>query len=229
MKKLFTPFLFFIMALTAHAHPNDGIISITNLSPQRITIEVDGRRYSDNNSITIGDLATGYHMVKIYGEPPRRNGFIQKPTVIYNKNVYVKPKFYIDIIVNRFGRPLVDEQVMNNSWYNENGQHTQPDANEDIPRAINNETFNALKETISHESFDDSRLTIAKSMIDQNYFTSAQAKQLVQLFVFESNKVQIAKYMYGKTIDKKNYFVVYSAFTFSKSKEELAEYIRNFK
>jgi uncharacterized protein DUF4476 len=229
MKKLFTPFLFFIMALTAHAHSDDGIICITNLSPQRITIEVDGRRYSDNNSITIGDLATGYHMVKIYGESPRRNGFLQKPTIIYNKNVYVKPKFYIDIIVNRFGRALVDEQMMNDSWYNENGQHTQPETNNDIPRAIDDETFTALKQTISRESFDDSRLTIAKSIIDQNYFTAAQAKQLVQLFVFESNKVQIAKYMYGKTIDKKNYFVVYSAFTFSKSKEELAEYIRNFK
>src|SRR5207245_5758646 len=138
-------------------------------------------------------------------------------------NVYLKPKFYVDIIVNRFGRTMYDEQMMNDTWYNENGQHTQPDTNDDIPRAIDDETFTALKQTISRESFDDSRLTIAKSIIDQNYFTSAQAKQLVQLFVFESNKVQIAKYMYGRTIDKKNYFIVYSAFTFSKSKEELAD------
>jgi hypothetical protein len=71
-------------------------------------------------------------------------------------------------------------------------------------------------------------MTTARSIIDEYYFMAAQAKQLVQLFVFESNKLEIAKYLYRKTTDKKNYFIVYTAFTFSKTKEELAEYIRGF-
>ena len=52
---------------------------------------------------------------------------------------------------------------------------------------------------------------------------------MVTLFSFENNKLEIAKYMYGKTLDRKNYFVIYNVFTFSRSKEELAEYIRNYK
>jgi hypothetical protein len=226
MKKLFTLLFFFIVALTAHAQRDEGIISVTNLSVQRITIEVDGRRYTDCNTITFSDLAGGYHQVKIYGE--RQRGAGMKP-VIYDKNMYVRPGFNIDIVINRFGRTLVDEQMMNNSWYNGNDQQTSTNGNDNIPRAVDDQTFAGLKETISRESFDDSKITITKSIVDQNYFTAAQAKQLVQLFAFEGSKMQIAKYMYGRTTDKNNYFVVYSAFTFSKSKEELAEYIRNFK
>lgn len=228
MKKQFTFLLLFSIALTARAHYDDGVISITNLSRQNISIEVDGRKYTNCNSgITIGDVAAGYHMVKIYGE--KRVGKFIRRVIIYNRNTYVKPKYYIDIIINRFGRALTDEQLISNSWYNENENPGRPGNEDRIPVPINDETFSALKETVSGENFDDSRMAIAKSSIDQHYFTANQAKQLAQLFSFEGNKLEIAKCMYAKTIDRKNYFVVYSVFTFSKTKQELAEYIRNFK
>ena len=47
------------------------------------------------------------------------------------------------------------------------------------------------------------------------------------LFTFENNRLEIAKYAYGKTVDKGNYFVVNDAFTFN-SKEKLNEYIREY-
>jgi hypothetical protein len=72
-------------------------------------------------------------------------------------------------------------------------------------------------------------MAIAKVGIDQNFFTSAQAKTLLSIFSFEASKLEISKYMYGKITDPKNYFIVYNVFTFSKSKEELAEYVRTYK
>jgi ABC-type thiamine transport system substrate-binding protein len=94
---------------------------------------------------------------------------------------------------------------------------------------MDDNTFTSFIETVRRESFDDSRMAIVKLGVDQNYFTSAQAKQLVSLFSFESSKLEIAKYIYGKTTDPKNYFIVYNAFSFSKTKEELAEYVRTYK
>jgi hypothetical protein len=178
--------------------------------------------------------------------------------------MYVKPKFYIDIVINRFGRATYDEQQITDSRYdndgrdggydcndrddwnnnnnnnsnnnngnNNNGNNNnggRPPVNNNYPpRAMDENTFSSFIETVRHESFDDSRLAIAKTVVDQHYFTSAQAKQLVALFSFENSKLDIAKYMYGKTTDPRNYFVVYSSFSFSKSKEELAEYVRTYK
>jgi hypothetical protein len=47
------------------------------------------------------------------------------------------------------------------------------------------------------------------------------------LFTFENNRLDIAKYAYGKTVDKRNYSVVNDAFTFN-SKEKLDQYIREY-
>jgi len=47
------------------------------------------------------------------------------------------------------------------------------------------------------------------------------------LFSFENNRLDIAKYAYGKAVDKRNYDVVNDAFTFN-SKEKLDQYIREF-
>ena len=254
MKKTCIQILFIIIAITARARAgdNDGMLSITNLSRQDLLIEVDGRQYPDcNTALFLRDLTAGYHMIRVYAE--KNNRLPNKRLTIYSKNVYVKPKYYVDLIINRFGHALIDEQLITDDRYNDDGRNDHNGSNDHnasndhndrndheprnnwpkndnaAPRAMADDTFNAFIETIRRESFDDSRMTIAKSIIDQNYFNTTQTKQLVTLFSFESNKVEIARYMYGKTLDRKNYFVIYNAFTFSKSKEELAEYIRNYK
>jgi len=231
MKKQFTPFLFLLIGLTTYAHPNNGVISITNLSRQHIVIEVDGLQFTDcKNVFTIRDVVSGFHMVKVYGERMKTgNSNIDKQPVIFSSNMYVKRDYYIDIIINRFGRALTDEQLIIDDRYDDCDINTVPKTDNNFIKPVTDETFAQLKETITNETFDDSRMTIAKSIIDQNYFTAAQAKQLTQLFAFESNKLAIAKYLFSRTTDRKNYFIVYSAFTFSKTKEELAEFIRNYK
>jgi hypothetical protein len=234
MKRTCNQFLFIFLAFTAQvrAGDNDGILSITNLSHQTVLIEVDGRQYPDcDNALILRDLTVGNHLVKVYSE--KTKGFANKRTALYNKQVYVKPRYYVDIVINRFGRALFDEQPITDNRYDDDGRnngsnnYSGKDTKAQTPIADN--TFADLMETIKRESFDDSRMAIAKSGIDQHLFSSAQAKQLIGLFSFENSKLEIARILYGKTYDPKNYFVVYSVFTFSKTKEELAEYIRTYK
>lgn len=238
----------------AYAGPNDGILGITNLSRQNITIEIDGRTYPDvTNALILRDFRPGNHTVKVYAmvrsRPVTR---LARRVMLYSKSMYVKPKYYVDIVINRFGRALYDEQPITDNRYDGDGIDERDDCNNNgnwndrndrddynggrpprnnnyPPRPMDDNTFSSFLETVRRESFDDSRMAIAKSGVDQNYFTSAQAKLLVALFSFENSKLEVAKYMYGRTTDPKNYFVVYSAFSFSKSKEELAEYVRTYK
>lgn len=252
MKKTCIQLLLMVLTFTVHAYAgvNDGILSITNLSRQRITIEIDGRIYDDiTNGFILRDFGWGKHTVKVY--TISRSGFNKLPrkVIIYSKSMYVKPKYYIDIVINRFGRASYDEQQITDSRYDEddcddrydrgdwndrdnhgNNNGGRPPRNHNYPpRPMDENTYSSFIETIRRESFDDSRMAVAKSGIDQNYLTSAQARQLISLFSFENSKLEIAKYAYGKTTDPKNYFVVYSVFSFSRTKEELAEYVRNYK
>ncbi|HEX2627580.1 MAG TPA: DUF4476 domain-containing protein, partial [Chitinophagaceae bacterium] len=59
-----------------------------------------------------------------------------------------------------------------------------------------------------------------------NNFTSQQVKQLIELVSAESNRLQLAKTAYGRTVDPENYTVVYNVLSSQASKNELSEYIK---
>lgn len=85
--------------------------------------------------------------------------------------------------------------------------------------------FEALKSSISSKSFDDSKLTMAKQVIAMNCLLCSQVREIMLLFSFEDNRLELAKYAYGYTYDLGNYYKVNDAFTFESSIEELNEYI----
>lgn len=250
MKPIFTLALL-VITYSAFALPNEGKMSITNLSNQRIVVEVDGKKFTDRindneNIVLVPSLSIGFHQVKVYAVPGGRNVVgTQKQTLIFQKNVNVKAKYHVDIVVNRFGKVLYDELSMNdrnyvdidkNNWYNSPwDDRNNPRNPYDNPRDNNNnramsaQSFAAFREAVVKERFDNSRVIIAKQVIDQNYFTVDQIKQLLQIFTTDSYKLDLAKYAYKNTINRSDYFMLYEVFTFSSSKEDLANYIRQYK
>lgn len=214
-------------------------LSITNSGNGGLRVMVDGRKYSaGNNPIMINNLQSGNHTVKIfragndrYRIPGNnRNGGYQ---LIYSSNLFVKQQYHVDITINRFGKAFVDEQLISGGYY-EDDEDWGVDNNDQYydsysKRAMDKTSFEQLKKAIANESFDNTRTAVAKQYVAVNYFSSAQVKQLVELFSFENSRLDIAKYAYDYTVDKGNYFMVNDAFSFSTSKESLMDYIKNRK
>lgn len=209
-----------------------------------IRILIDDRNYiCQDNSLTIEDLTPGYHSVKLFLAKKERWNNPAYGQMVYNANVILKSQVYTDIVVNRFGKALIDEQPLSRGDYYDNmdrgnggrdwdRDNNYPPINNNTPRSpqqMSDNAFNMARETIRKESFDNSRMTVARQIADNNYFTTVQVKELVKLFSFEDRKLDFAKYAYGRTVDKNNYFIINEVFTFSKSKEELADYIRNYR
>lgn len=94
---------------------------------------------------------------------------------------------------------------------------------------IGGRDFSELKKLIADKSFESTKLDIAKSEIDMNYFKSEQVKEMLQLFTFESSKVELAKYAYSKTCDKNTYYKIYDVFTFESSVSDVEKYIKGQK
>lgn len=88
-------------------------------------------------------------------------------------------------------------------------------------------SFNEAKESIDSKGMDDSKLKVAKQVLDNNCMTSAQVKEVVELFSFEQSKLDFAKYAYGRTTDKNNYYKINDTFTFESSITELNNHIKN--
>jgi hypothetical protein len=65
--------------------------------------------------------------------------------------------------------------------------------------------------------------------ITNNYFTSAQAKQLISLVSSESNRLQLAKLSYRTIVDRGNFNQLYELLTSQPSKNELETYVKAYK
>ena len=276
MKTIFTLLLSTIFSIAAMAY--DGTrLTVTSISNNKMFVEVDGRRYNlDGNTFSLSNIRPGTHNIRVLRELKRKTGWNfgnKREETIYNIKATFRDGYHFDILVNRFGKVLIDERRIdpNDDWYNDddydrndarnldqdkgynNGgnrddrdygnddrddrddrdydderKNDDPRYDNSYSRAMTNTDFAQAKETLRREWFENTRLETAKQIIDRNYFTSQQVKEMVLLFTFENNRLDIAKYAYGKTIDKGNYFMLNEAFTFNNNKEALKEYIRQY-
>ncbi|MDI9258321.1 DUF4476 domain-containing protein [Flavobacterium sedimenticola] len=87
--------------------------------------------------------------------------------------------------------------------------------------------FNSALATIKKQSFEDTRLKTAKQVINVNCLNVNQIIQIANLFNFEDNKLDFAKYAYDYCIEPKNYFKLNGIFTFSSNVDNLSDYIQS--
>ena len=230
----------------------DGRLSIFNAGSQDIRIEIDGRRYYENGrTFTLRNLAPGNHRVKIYTET--RGGGVfgdifgtKVQRVIYNNSIRVKPRTHIRIEINRNNRVEIDEKKIGNGngrWEDDDDRwdnDRRPDRDRDYDdrdsrwddpygRPMDERSFLTFIQTLSRERFEDTRFTLARNSFDRQQFSSDQVKRVLQYFSFENNKLELAKFAYRNTVDKQNYHVIYNVFSFSRSKEDLSNYIRSYR
>lgn len=88
--------------------------------------------------------------------------------------------------------------------------------------------FDALKASVAGKPFEETKYLVAAQALQSNKVTARQVKELMDLMSFESTKLALAKYAYGRAIDRQNYYLVNDAFSFSGSTTELAQYINNY-
>ncbi len=147
----------------------------------------------------------------------------------------VKPKTHVKITIDRFGKPFTEEKKIRGNrkddWdtdrgydFDQNGKFGDYDNNYGY-EGMEDREFRQVLQSIDKEWLETNKLKSATQIVRSNSLTSAQVKQLVLMFSFESNKLELAKQAYQNTVDKKNYYMLNDAFSFNSSKDELARYI----
>lgn len=254
MKKIFTLLISSLFSLFLLAHEGSRLSVSTISNSDDYKVEVDGRRFSiQDHSVTLSNLSEGYHQVKIFRSGKKGNGMnfrSGRNVIIYSKSVFLKKGFHMDITINRFGRALVDERRIdrNDDWYdddddyfdgnnhgggnnngggNNHGGWNNGGGNYGYSNVMNAREFEQVKEQIRREWFEANRLVSVKTIIDKNNFTSQQVRELMVLFTFENNKLEVAKYAYRKTVDRQNYHQLSDELFFTSNKNELARFIRD--
>lgn len=93
--------------------------------------------------------------------------------------------------------------------------------------AVDGSEMSTIIQSIESKTFGNSQMSQAKNILKSKCLTSQQIKQMLYVFDFEHERLEMAKFAYGYVADKNNYYVVNDVFEFSHSSDELNEYIGN--
>ncbi len=256
MKTIFTLFASLFLGIAVFAADAKPLSSLTIRSMQEtdIRVMIDGRRFEPgHNSMMLRQVEAGRHDIKIFREK-RRGGFYGSGTLfelVYDKTIKVKPGTHVLISIDRAGRPVITEKKAkvkyndrrnhsrdrdDDDWYDEreydfrNGDRFGDyDDNYGFERGMDDREFSRVMQAMEKEWFEGNKIKSATQVVKSNRLTTSQVKQIMQLFSFENNKLEVAKQAYANTVDKRNYESVNTLFSFSSSREELARFIRNFR
>ncbi len=92
---------------------------------------------------------------------------------------------------------------------------------------ISNGDFTDAIQSIKDKSFSDSKLTLAKQIAKNYCLTTQEIKKIINLFDFESTKLEFAKFTYSFCFDPENYWKINDAFEFESTIDELNRFISN--
>ncbi len=94
-----------------------------------------------------------------------------------------------------------------------------------LPAHISDDDFEQMKNTIANTQYETKKMDTLKVLIGSNLFATSQVSVLMNLFAFESNKLDVAKILYSSTVDKKNYSRLASNFNFDARKEDFRKFM----
>lgn len=237
------------IAVFAAAKPQ-SVLTVKSADNADIRVVLDGKRFEPNdNSLMLRGIDDGYHTIKVFKQ--KRNGFFSiagnKYELVYNTSINVKKRTHLFITIERNGRVSMQENRIrkdgnrgDNDWgngrgdrngrdydFDHDGQWGDYDNHEGYASAMNDREFKSVLQSIEKEWLETNKLKSASQIVKSNSLSTAQVEQLVLLFSFENNKLELAKQAYANTVDKRNYSRLFDVFSFNSSKAELERYIRS--
>lgn len=203
--------------------PNYGYYTVV-LDDQEISSSTGKYRFFD--------VYPGRAILSIYD-----NGFLiyKSPiTILANTRVILDffPNSGLYLLANQ---PLRSQAYGVNEWDDIwNGYYNAPPPPQAPPiiqpRVMNNAEFDKFATSVKkNNAFDDNKIAAINTQANFNGFTAQQIVRLLKILSFDKNRVTLAKDLYGSCVDPQNYYEVYDVFPFSSSKQEVMNYVANYR
>jgi len=110
----------------------------------------------------------------------------------------------------------------------QNQINTQANVNTSGAIIACNRTLNNLPtflEELKDQSFEDDRIESVKLALNTTCLTTEQAGKIVELFSFDENKLEVAKFLSDRLMDRENATALVKLMTFDSNKMEYRKYV----
>lgn len=117
------------------------------------------------------------------------------------------------------GRNNHNPKGNNSNYYN------QPIITNGCQSAMPQANFAKLKQTVDSKPFSDTKMSTAKVATKNGCLSTAQVKELCNLFSMDDDRLAYAKYAYAFCVDKANYYQVSETFKFSSTTDAFNKFL----
>ena len=220
---LFLVSCFTVLSLCAQTRGNTVTINVNSDRYQEVL--VDGKAYpithssttdmtGTNGVVTITDLQPGQHTLEVVrvnqNTNNRRNA---------SRTFDLRSRYDLAIMVNNDGS--VELKETRNRNYGNAGRYrsAMPDAD-----------FSVLLQNVQSQRRASAKTTAVKNAFESanNYFTTDQSIQLLELVPSESKRLTLAKSVYPKITDQANFTSMYDLFDNQVNRDALAAYVSSY-
>jgi hypothetical protein len=228
-------------------HSNTGL-------PIKVYVDGTTGNNPPTPGVTVNGITPGRHQIKVVAVYTDEYGSTGRRT-IYTGSINVRPSRYMDAWVEEgkgmsihetkepcdgeytHGNEPRNDGAYNNYDDNNAPRNTEPQPNNNagyqsappqsgnLPAHISDDDFEQLKNTITNIKYETKKMDTLKVLIGLNQFATSQVSVLMNLFAFESNKLDVARLLYDKTVDKQNYSRLASNFNFDARKEDFKKFM----
>jgi len=245
-----TRLFFVMMILTAGflRSSAQSMLKVRTADNMRINVMVDGRYFNKTGtSVTVGDLPYGRHRLRVYEASQTRRGRVFQE-VIYEGKVITDPGMITilvydpatdqtDIQEQQINSYLNDHPIPNaNTGQNNSGSYDDGDNNNSAPVAapapvasgsLTSAKIDQLKTKVNAKKTDTDKMNTLKTELSGETFTTAQLGDMMDLFNFESAKVEFAKWAYSSTVDKDYFSDLEGKLTYKNYQDDLDKFIKD--
>lgn len=244
---LFFPLFFFYSVILFAQDENNAYLNLSLFDGGNFNAVVDDKDVSKyTHEMEFDNLLSGRHYLKVMRETSALN---KTPEIVFSDFIDLNAGCRYYAVIDEYGKFYVYKKICTTYYKKHNHEqkcncdcefcincifknkrrYEESKQKDDCKHKIMTmRDFNDLKNTVGARSFESTKIEVIKHAVDANYLSAEQVKHLLILLDFESSKVEIARYAYANTCDKKNYFKIYDVFSFETSVSEIEEYIKEF-
>lgn len=243
--RLLLPMIMLLALISTAATAAHTRLHISSYDNAPIMVYVDGVEYGPfSNRHKLANLHPGIHNLRVVALYSNPYSVYNTQQQIFHGKVNVAPGYETHAVINPYnqlaitnlvalapiGKPVLVTPVVTTG-----GTCGTPtprpvgggwvDPYPAAPLAMHPQEFAMVMQTIRDRSFDSGRRQVAQQIISQNFFTSAQIRDILGLFSFDSSRLEVAKFAYSRTVDPQFYYITYDMFSFDSSVNELSRFV----
>ncbi len=91
--------------------------------------------------------------------------------------------------------------------------------------AITDETLGEIISIIKKTQYENDRIKVAKEKVVNHCLNTLQVQSLMEIFIHDREKMELAKSAYAVTVDKENYKILVENFQFSENRKDFLQFI----